>query len=179
PQKTVVDFGGGYGVHYLTLLKTKTSITPCLWEVIELSEVAELGRQKWHRHGNIRFLESLASATQRPDLVIASGVLHLLTDPHFYLRQIESLEPAFLFIDRLPLIDGDRDACTVQKIGPAYFGVERANPLWLFSRDKFVSDLMRGFDIVFRFKGFQDAAHVAFDAEAILLRRRSSSFAKG
>jgi putative methyltransferase (TIGR04325 family) len=157
PQKTVVDFGGGYGVHFLTLLKA--NLIPCQWEVVELKDVAQLGTQKWRHNRNIQFIETLESATHRPDLVVASGVFQYLADPYASVRQIEALEPSFMFVDRLPMINEDRDVYTVQRIGVAYFGVERAVPHVLFSHKRLVAELTRDFDLVFRFQGFQDPSH--------------------
>jgi hypothetical protein len=77
-----------------------------------------------------------------------------------------------MFVDRLPMINEDRDVYTVQRIGVAYFGVERAVPHVLFSHKRLVAELTRDFDLVFRFQGFQDPSHEDFSYEAIFLRRR-------
>ncbi|HET6375292.1 MAG TPA: methyltransferase, TIGR04325 family [Methylocella sp.] len=169
-QKTVVDFGGGYGVHFLTFLKA--NLLPCRWDVVELKEVAEAGAQKWRHNSAIRFIERLDLATPRPDLLIASGVFQSLADPYAAMRQIEALEPSFLFIDRLPLTSEDRDLYTVQRIGPAFFGTERTAPYVLFSNRRLTAELTRAFDIVFRFPGFQDPPREDFHFEALFLRRR-------
>lgn len=170
-QKTVVDFGGGYGVHFLTVLKA--NLLPCRWDVVELKEVAEAGAQKWRHNRAIRFVERLDLATPRPDLLIASGVFQYLEDPDAAVRQIEALEPSFLFIDRLPITHAeDRDLYTVQRMGPAYFGAERTFPYVIFSNKRLTAELTRAFDMVFRFPGFQDPAREDFRFEALFLRRR-------
>jgi putative methyltransferase (TIGR04325 family) len=172
-QKTVVDFGGAYGHHFLTMLKV--NLLPIRWEVIELKGVSEVGAQKWRHNADIRFLENLDSASKAPDLVIASGVLQYLEDPYAHIRKIEALEPSFVFLDRLPLINMDRDVCTVQRTGAQVFGVERTFPHWFISRDKLIAELSRSFDLVFRFSGFQDSGHDEFESEAIFLRRRAAN----
>lgn len=171
-NRRVVDFGGGPNApHFQTYRKAFSE--PVEWTVVEPETVASQAAEKWRHDDNVRFASDPRNIAEEPDLLIASGVLQILEFPYLELGKLLKLRPAYAYFARLPLVSGD-DRCSVQHVGSAYFGRARNFPVWFFSRERFISTVTDGYEIVYRYAASNeayefDAQTVAF--EAVLLRR--------
>ncbi len=125
----VLDFGGGLGEHYFSLKRWLGK--PLTWTVVETEPLVAAGSRHLTEDG-LRFASDLLSVRDRNyQVVLASGVLQYLPEPRLRLRELSELATPYLVLDRLPLMDVERDRLTIQKADPTLF---RASfPAWFLS----------------------------------------------
>jgi putative methyltransferase (TIGR04325 family) len=154
--KTILDFGGEFGLHYL--MYRKTNPYPCRWFVAELPRAAKLGAQKWKGDDQISFHTSLDQIPSPLDLALASSSIQYTDSPYDYCTKLQEKGPRFLFIDRLPLTPQADDFCSVQRVGPMYYGVAHSLPAWFLSEKKFFAFFADRWRMVFQYEQTKDVA---------------------
>jgi putative methyltransferase (TIGR04325 family) len=95
----VLDFGGNLGMIYFEMNR----ILPdriASWTIADLPEVKSYG-DKNLAGGKLRFI--CDSSAERPDAVIASGVLQYLENPYQALNDLAALKPKVILLHELPL----------------------------------------------------------------------------
>lgn len=152
--RTIIDFGGEMGIHYLTYLKVCKS--PIKWIVVEAPMMASMGRDKWIGNQEIVFTDSLdRSSISDEDIVllIASGVLQCLDNPYQYLEKMISLRPQFIYLDKLPILQNEEsDFISVAYVPHQIYGISYKVPVWFFSSSKMMNFFqLSGYQVVFEF----------------------------
>jgi len=103
--RTVLDFGGGAGVHYKTARRQSADIK---WAVVETP--AMVRRAKELTTDKLRFFERIEDAADwlgKVDLVHSNGAIQYVPDPVSTIRSICAIAPAKLVWHRVPLSDGE------------------------------------------------------------------------
>ena len=173
----VVDFGGSLGTH-VPLFLTIARDTPFEWTIIEQDLLVNVGRAITPKSIPVTYSTTLAEAPRNPDIVIASGAVQCVSEPYQVLRDIRGLNPNFIFIDRIPIIEDDKDFASVQKVPASLYadGQARKFAVWFLSRRHFYEEATKGFRVIWSTRPFVDSATLdgamLIDSyEAVLLER--------
>jgi putative methyltransferase (TIGR04325 family) len=125
----VLDFGGGLGEHHFSLRKWLGE--PLTWTVLETAPMAQAGNRHLANE-HLRFASELNSVRDRSyQVVLASGVLQCLPEPHRKFDELSALGATYFILDRLPLIDAGSDRLTIQKVPSHIF--KASFPAWFLS----------------------------------------------
>lgn len=93
--RRVLDFGGGFGIHYLEALATCPDVR---WAVVETANIVNMAPQ-WPRLNVVSTIDdALAWLGSPPDLIHSNGALQYTNDPASYLGHLASINaPRMLF----------------------------------------------------------------------------------
>jgi len=130
----VIDFGGSLGSTYYQCRPFLGGLSELVWTVVEQPHFVECG-QKEFEDGRLRFRDSIASC-EEADVVLISGSLQFLAEPFAVLDQLAAVGAHWLILDRTPVIAGDRNVITVQRVPAAIYGSEASYPSWLFATNR-------------------------------------------
>lgn len=169
----IVDFGGGVGVHFLTLMKTGCE-RPISWQVVELPKLVEIGKSKWGHRSDISYIAELSGIDPEPDVLIASGVLQYIADASKMIGTLLALRPKYIVIDRMPFSAEPIDYVKRQIVGAGFYGVEQSRPFWVFSKEALLNRLTHAYEKVFAFEDVLDPKQDEFSYEGMFLQQRKS-----
>lgn len=134
----VLDFGGALGSLYFQHRTWWEAIPGLQWHVIDQPALMEVGRAhaasaQLHFHNDLdAFL-----ANYRPDVLVLSGVLQYLDDPHAWVRKVVDWGIPYILVMRTALIEGtQRDVLTVQRVWKHIY--DASYPSWFFDKAKLV-----------------------------------------
>jgi putative methyltransferase (TIGR04325 family) len=84
----------------------------------------------------IAFFDTIEAAVEdcAPNVVVASGVLQYVAEPLQVLERLVAIGPGTLIVDRMPCIEEERDAISVQRVAPAIYPA--SFPTWLFASER-------------------------------------------
>ena len=101
PLVSVLDFGGGLGIGYLTLLEYIPEVAQRLdYHIVDLPAVCDAGRELFGSTKGISFHDSLPDASTRFDVVLAASAIQYVDDWHAVLRALAAFRaPTLLFSD--------------------------------------------------------------------------------
>lgn len=136
----VLDFGGALGSSYFQNRKFLQSLPELHWSVVEQTHYVKAG--KGHiQDEHLRFYETIEDCLieNQPNVILLSSVLQYLESPIDILKKISLLDAACLIIDRTPISTHSKDKILVQQVPPSIY--KGSYPMWVFSRDKFMSML--------------------------------------
>jgi putative methyltransferase (TIGR04325 family) len=134
--RTVFDFGGNVGVHYLRY-RRYLKLENVKWIVLDLPEITNAGREICAELPNISFISDITDLREpQIDILLASGSIQYLASPDLLLRKMidNGTRPAHVLINRLPLYDGPQFV-TLQNGGLAYY------PQYVFNREKYINSI--------------------------------------
>ena len=136
----VLDVGGSLGGTFVIARRFLDHRIQMSWRVVEQSHFVARAAQLAMPPG-ISFFSSVTSATESfiPNVVLASGVLQVLSHPHDALKELLSIGANTLIIDRTPCIDSPEDVLTVQQVPAKIFPASYPN--WLFSRQRLLGEV--------------------------------------
>lgn len=127
----ILDFGGGAASLYLAYRPLWEKIRGLSWHIVEREQLVSKARTlfsgvpiNWHTS-----LDE-ACAKQAPDIVVMSSVLQYMPDPTAVLQRICDLEPAWLVIDRTPVVTRDSDTIALQRSPRTLH--DSSYPSWIF-----------------------------------------------
>lgn len=137
-QLSVLDFGGALGSTYYQSRPFLKNIPQLSWMVVEQKHYVESGRREFSK-GPVTFYQDAQSAclARKPNFLLLSSVLPYLPDPWASLDELLALKIRFLVIDRLPLLEKERDRLTVQRVPPEIYPA--SYPAWFFGRSRLLS----------------------------------------
>lgn len=174
---TVLDVGGGLGSVFFQHRTWWTTTAPITWNVVELPEIASLGRRLVD-DPQLRFFDSLEDAVRDrpPDLVIASGILPMVSDPFALLASLASIKARWTFIDRTPVASHGEGHRITRQIVPSNV-YDSESPFWFFEQSRLIQQLTSHFEIAGESTGdFDDPVWVEghfYRWRGYLLRPRS------
>jgi len=169
----ILDFGGALGGLYFQLReflrRRKLS-----WVVCEQPIMADAGAREFETD-ELSFVSDLDDlGARRFDVVIASGSLQLVEDPHGTFGRLSRLSRNLL-INRIPLFDKPADRLTVHHVDPAIYTA--TCPSWFFSESLWSAMVDAfGFDVAMRWKVPQDLVTLddqTLEFSGMLCRQRS------
>jgi len=115
------DLGGSVGVSYLALGPYLTLPEQLVWEVCELPDVAQFGRQIASERGmqrHLHFISDMKAALDGADILFTAGAIQYIDQPLEAMLAASAKPPKHVFINRLPLTGGE-SFVTLQNSGVA------------------------------------------------------------
>jgi putative methyltransferase (TIGR04325 family) len=109
-ELSVLDLGGGCGVHYFLAKKLFGSELKLRWSVVETPEMIEKARSL--ESDELRFFTTIAAAVEAGaayDLSFSSGALQYLPNPFEALKTLMGVGAKNLFLTRVALSVDDKD----------------------------------------------------------------------
>lgn len=133
----VLDFGGSLGSTYFQVKEFLGNQVCSSWNVVEQPHYVECGKE-YFEDEMLHFFPSVeeCNAAYKIDLVILSGVIQYLPEPHSFLEELVALGYRYIIIDRTAFIDQGKDRLTVQNVWPSVY--EASYPAWFFNEHDFL-----------------------------------------
>ena len=147
----VIDFGGAMGSLYWQHRHAFTGLRHLEWRVVEQAHYVAAGRREFETPA-LSFWPDLRSASEGPpaNVAVLSSVLQYIPEPYAVIDEVVRLGPAWIFIDRLPLLEGPTDRLTIEHVPPD-IGTE-TYPAWFLSEERFVKAVSGRYRTVDRFR---------------------------
>ena len=174
----VVDIGGALGSTYFQCRGKLEGVSPLRWNVVEQPAFVECGKEHFQTE-QLRFFGDLRSciAAGPVDVVVLSGVLPYVEDPHALLTEVAKAGLGHVILDRTPLWEWD-DRLTIQNVPPSIYGFAVSYPAWILNRERVFDHLLPHFRLVDEFEALAGTIHVdrliARDTGALFERRDSA-----
>jgi putative methyltransferase (TIGR04325 family) len=145
---SVLDLGGGFGIHYHQIKNAAGSKMSFKWDVVETAVLANEATAQ-NRYEELSFYDNIGHlVNNRYDIILTSGTLQYLPDPFAMFRYFQEIQHQFLIINRFPLIDEPADRLTIQNVPKSYYSA--SFPSWFFSSEKWISAFEKEYKIDFR-----------------------------
>ncbi|MES1174473.1 MAG: methyltransferase, TIGR04325 family [Myxococcales bacterium] len=166
----VADFGGSLGSTYRQNLRFLTGIKQLSWAVVEQPDFIAAGKREFENE-TLKFFDTLEAAFEaiRPNVVLLSGVIQYLEQPHAMLDRIFALKPSFVVLDRTPLIDAPKDRLTVQTVSKRIY--PGSYPAWFFARGPLLKRFEADYELIEMFES-GDRANISSQYVGGLFKRR-------
>jgi putative methyltransferase (TIGR04325 family) len=135
----VLDFGGALGSIYFQHRQWFQQYPELHWSVIDQPKLMDVGKQ-YAENEHLKFHHSLEDylSAHKPDLLLLSGVLQYLDDPHDWIQKIQSWNIPYVLVLRTAFIhDTNRDVLTVQNVWPHIY--KASYPSWFFDKKGFLT----------------------------------------
>lgn len=140
----ILDFGGSFASIYFQNKSILKNNFFCLWSVIEQKNIVKyVNSKKIYKklislYNNLYFYPSLKNfyKCHNPDLVIFSGVLQYLTQPHDVLLSLIEKKVKYILILRTPLHDR-QEQIMVQKVPKSIY--KSSYPIRIFNEKDFLN----------------------------------------
>ena len=149
----VIDFGGSLGSTYYQVRDFIPSNISVNWNVVEQNKYVTCG-QEYFEDEILKFHYTIDDSIEniKPHVLLLSGVVQYLENPHEFLKMINQYEFDYILIDRTAFISGDLgDRLTLQVVPPEIY--EAKYPSWFFNEKKFLEHFS-GYDIMVEFEPY-------------------------
>jgi putative methyltransferase (TIGR04325 family) len=133
-ELSVLDFGGSLGTTYFQNRVFLGSLRKLRWSIVEQRHFVACGKEHFATD-ELRFYESVEDcvSAERPDVIILSGVLQYLEQPHRQLQTLTNRGVPYIIIDLTPVFAA-KDRITVQRVPPDIY--EASYPCWIFEEGR-------------------------------------------
>jgi putative methyltransferase (TIGR04325 family) len=151
----VLDFGGSLGSTYFQNRTFLKGLNGVRWNIVEQARHVEVGKQAFQDE-YLKFYETTNTclAETKPRVLVLSGVLQYLENPHKVLIELLSTSCDHLIIDRTPFWEGATDRLCVQHVPSRIYPA--SYPCWVFSIDRFRAALNREWEIIAEFESLDN-----------------------
>lgn len=171
----LLDFGGSLGSSYFQNRHFLAHLQEFSWSIVEQEKFVRCGKENFEDQ-RLKFYYTIDECIncQHPDVVLLSSVLPYLEKPYELLTEITFSGFEYIIIDRTPLLEGDMDRLTVQKV-PAEIYPARY-PAWILSQQKILAHVKREYELVAEFDalaGMVDLDDIKARDKGFVFRKRS------
>jgi putative methyltransferase (TIGR04325 family) len=156
----VVDIGGALGSTFFQCRELLMGVASLRWNVVEQPAFVDCGSENFQNE-QLRFFRDLKSclAAEPVRVVLLSGVLPYVEDPHAMLNEVAQTGLPHVILDRTPLSEaGDR--LTVQSVPASIYGFPVSYPAWILNRDRVLSHFLPQYRLVDEFEALAGTIHV-------------------
>ena len=141
---TVLDFGGGMGSVYLSVLATVADREALEFHVVEGEAICKAARKMYAGYPSIRFHDSLPKLDSAVTIIHAGSSLHYVEDWKGLVRSFSEYNPEYFVCADLPA--GDIETFVTRQ---NYYG--KKIPVWFWNIEEFVSVVEDfGFRLIYR-----------------------------
>jgi len=170
---SVLDFGGSLGCHYYQYQEFFSDLKRLIWSVVEQENFVKCG-QDCFGDEQLKFYLNIDTCLkyQEPDAILLSGVIQCLEKPYEFLEILINYNFPYILIDRLALIEGEKDILTVQKVPPEIY--EASYPSWFFNENRFLSIFQKQYDIIFEFQG-TDKVNLPSEFKGFIFKKKNEN----
>lgn len=163
----VLDYGGSLGSSYYQNKKILNNFLKFKWMIVEQYQYVIQGQQEF-ADDNLNFYFSL-DELPAIDIAILGGVLEYLEFPYRVLKQIASLSPAIIYIDRTPFTKSSEDRLTVQHVNKKIY--KGSYPAWFFSKSRFLREIREiGYKVLTEYIT-DDTANINCEFQCLILEK--------
>jgi putative methyltransferase (TIGR04325 family) len=122
----LLDFGGSLGSTYFQHRPELREIPGLQWSIVEQPHFVDCGQREF-QDDVLQFFETIGDAAKRApiDLAMFSGSLQCIPDPFHVLKNAADTGAPYLLLDRLAIIDSDRDLITIKHVVQPEFYLAR------------------------------------------------------
>lgn len=171
---SVLDFGGSLGSSFVQCRDFLAAVSSLQWGIVEQEHFVRCGKAEFET-GALRFFDSVDEcvAQTSPNVVLLSGVLQYLPQPHQIMDDLAAKRIQYVVIDRTPFSDLPADRVTVQHVPPSIYPA--SYPCHIFSRQRFLDRWRSRYDLLAQFDGSDGEASVKglqFRFGGMILRAR-------
>jgi putative methyltransferase (TIGR04325 family) len=154
----VMDFGGSLGSSYFQNREFLAHLKRIRWCIVEQPSFVEVGRELF-QDNELVFYNDINKCIKNEEInvILLSGVIQYLQEPHELLQKITSLGVEYIIVDRTSfIINAVHDRLTIQTVPPYIYSA--SYPSWFFERKKFLQHFFNNqYKIVAEFQGFDIA----------------------
>ncbi|MBL7815863.1 MAG: methyltransferase, TIGR04325 family [Saprospiraceae bacterium] len=146
----VLDFGGSLASLYFQHRDFLTKLPNTKWCIVEQSHFVDIGKTEFEAE-NLLFEYTIDEAVKKikPNIVIISSVLQYLESPFTWLDEIVKYKIPYLWIDRTPFSNREKDWILKQIVDPRVY--KATYPAYILSLPKFKGYLEKHYEIVAEF----------------------------
>lgn len=148
---SVLDFGGSLASLYFQHRDFLNQYTNLKWCVVEQNHFVEIGKKEFETD-TLKFEYTIAEAVQKyqPNVAIISSVLQYLENPYHWLDEIVKHKIPYLWIDRTPFSNREKDWILKQIVDPRVY--QATYPAYILSLPKFKKYLNQHYKITAEFR---------------------------
>jgi putative methyltransferase (TIGR04325 family) len=168
----ILDFGGSLGSTYYQVKDFIGTDCCSSWNIVEQEHYVNCGKLNF-QDGHLQFYESIDACLQdkKIDLILISGSIQYLQEPHVMLEQIAGYNFDFVVFDRTAFHDQAEDRLTLQIVPPEIY--EASYPSWFFAADKFLNHFKSKYKIVCELPSYLEGETI------MLIDNQPAGFNKG
>jgi len=174
---SVLDIGGSLGSSYFQNRRFLGHLTELRWGIVEQESFVACGKDCFEDE-HLKFYYGIDDCLreQRPDALLLSSVVPYIEKPYELLDEVLDRGFGYILVDRTPLLDGEADRITVQKVPPEIY--DASYPAWVLNRGKFLQRFSRDYEMVAEFDALAGTIHLgdirAYD-KGFIFRKRPES----
>lgn len=151
----VLDFGGALGSSFYQNQEFLRKVKTYRWYVVEQKSFLDKAK-KLDPIEHLFFKNNMREvfAESKINFVLFSSVLQYLENPYEVLDEVMSYSPQAIFLDRVLIVEGDRDIITKQSVSGDIY--QASYPCRLMTPQSIFSTLEKKYRLVSDFKSFVD-----------------------
>jgi putative methyltransferase (TIGR04325 family) len=158
---SVLDFGGSLGTSYFQYHSFLGEVKQMRWSVVEQPQFVDCGRELFE-DAALKFYYDIDEClvSEMPDVILLSGVIQYLSDPHMFLGSIIDRGFECIILDRTPFIQTcsivpklSPDLLTVQFVPPSVY--DASIPTWFFDETNFLRHFAMHYELLASFDSFE------------------------
>jgi putative methyltransferase (TIGR04325 family) len=132
----LIDFGGSLGSTYFQLRRYLSEFNVS-WNVVEQENFVECGKQ-YLQNDSIKFFNSIEECLNEtsPNCFFSSSALPYIENSNEILSKVFSYNFDWIFLDRISIIEGNKDRITIQIVPPEIY--KAIYPCWFFGEEKLI-----------------------------------------
>jgi len=137
----VLDFGGSLGSTFFQNREFFRSLSEVRWNIVEQPKHVKVGKE-FFEDGTLRFYSDIDtySAENTPDVIVLSGVLQCIENPHELMNKLMNLPSKSIIIDLTPFWFEEDDILCVEYVPSDIY--QASYPYWVFSEKKFTKNII-------------------------------------
>ncbi len=167
----IIDFGGSLGSTYFQNRKFLSYLSELRWNIIEQEKFVECGKH-YFENKHVKFYHGLDECLkeQHPDVILFSGVIQYLEKPYDLLDEVMEKNFRYIMFDRTTFLQKGTDLLAVQRVPPEIF--DASYPCWFFNIEEFKNKLLRNYELIAEFDGFEKADVTNSIFKGFIFRKR-------
>ncbi|RAJ29537.1 methyltransferase, TIGR04325 family [Pedobacter cryoconitis] len=149
----ILDFGGSLGSTYFQTKGFAGKDICASWNIVEQEHYVAAGQEHFE-DDCLKFYPSIEAClkVQQPDLILLSGSVQYLPEPHVFLKKLAAFNFDFVVFDRTTFHHGEQDRLTLQVVPPEIYSA--AYPSWFFQEKRFLNHFTAGYKTICEFPSY-------------------------
>jgi putative methyltransferase (TIGR04325 family) len=147
---SVLDFGGSLGSTYFQNRHFLSTINELRWSIVEQPAHVACGKSKFANE-HLRFYGTIEECmqTERPDVLLLSGVIQCLPQPYGFLTEVLQWNFECIIVDRTPFMRNGTTRLTVESVPERIY--KASYPSWFLSEERFLRCFSPRYDLLASF----------------------------
>ncbi|MBB5634173.1 putative methyltransferase (TIGR04325 family) [Pedobacter cryoconitis] len=149
----IIDFGGSLGSTYFQTKHLLGNDICASWNIVEQEHYVAAGKEHFE-DDHLKFFSSIEAClqVQKIDLILLSGSVQYLPEPHLFLEKLAGYNFDFIVFDRTAFHQGKQDRLTLQIVPPEIY--KAAYPAWFFHEESFLNHFISDYTIMCDFTSY-------------------------